>query len=288
MIEKISQSFIKDMRSYIDGSLCGNIVRERWVNNRLLDDPDKEPGAMELGTYFEFLVSGAVPKNGKVPLPVYMKSVIKKYGSTEGLGIDDMYVEYRNAHKAADLVREYIKSCGLKIVKAGVKMERDGYEGTIDLICEVVEIKDGFEWSVGDQIVLDLKYSGLVEDGFKNWTNKHGWNWSPFQIKNHGTQAKHYHYISGLPFFFLVVQALKEEWKNLPIVKFFSIPFSDKMITDHVSEGDYLFTEFKFYANSIGFTPRPSLSVCSKCPLFKECPDKHTYPRPQVVDLNED
>jgi hypothetical protein len=284
MIEKITQSFIKDMRSYLEGSLCGNIIRERWVNNRLLDDPDKEPGSMELGTYFEFVLTGAVPKNGKVPLPVYMKSKVKK--GTVGLGIDDMYTDYRNAHKAAVLTKEYITSFGLKIVKAGVKMERNGYEGTIDIICEVVELKEGFTWNIGDEIIIDTKYSGLVEDGFKNWKNKHGWNWSPIQAKNHGTQAKHYHYISVLPFFFLVVQALKEEWKNLPIVKFFSIPFDDKMIADHVSEGDELFLTFKAYASTVGFTPRPSLSVCTKCPLFSECTDKHTYPRPQVIDLN--
>lgn len=276
---------MKDMREYINGSLCGNIIRERWVNDRLLDDPDKEPGAMELGSYFEFLLTGAIPKNGKVPLPVYMKSKIKN-GSTEGLGIDDMYVEYRNAHKAADLVRGYIKDFGLEIEGVGVRMSKEEFEGTIDIICRVVEVKDGFTWAVGDRIVIDTKYSGLVEDGFKNWKNKHGWNWSPIQIKNHGTQAKQYHFVSDLPFFFLVVQALKEEWKNLPIVKFFNTPFDNRMIAEHVSEGREHFTTFKFYANSIGFTPRPSLSVCSKCPLFKECPDKHTYPRPQVVDLN--
>lgn len=290
MITLISQSFIKDMREYLMGSLCGNIIHERWVNDRLLEDPDKEPGAMELGTYFEFLLTGALPKNGKQPLPVYMVSAIKKNGgSTIGLGVSDMYVNYRNAHTAAQVVREYIDAWGLKIVGRGIHMVRDGYQGVLDIVCEVVRVVEGFTWNVGDRIVIDTKYSGLLEDGFKNWKNKHGWNWSPVQKEYHGIQAKQYSFVSsGFPFYFLVTQSSKNEEIPAPMVKLFHVLVDDDMVERHLAEGNDLYSKFLFYHENTGFTPKPSMSKCLKCPLFKECPDKHIYPYPEVVDLTID
>jgi hypothetical protein len=197
-----------------------------------------------------------------------------------------MYVEYRNAHAAVEVFRGFLKAWGLKIVSYGVTMERDGFVGTLDLICEVVEVVDGFTWNVGDKIVIDTKYSGLLEIGFKNWKNKHGWNWSPVQKEYHGTQAKQYHYVSGLPFYFGVTQAVPKESENNPIVKLFEVIVDDEMVKNHIAEAEDLFEKFKFYQSTTGFAVRPSMTTCAKCPLFKECQDKHTYPRPEVVDLN--
>lgn len=287
MVERITQSFIKDMRDYFSGSLCGNIVRERWVNDRLLDDPDKEPGSMELGAYFEFLLSGAIPKNGRAPVPQYMPSKIKSNGDTTvGLGIKDMYADYRKAHKAAELITGYLKDMGLKIVGVSVKRDKGRFTGVLDLVCEVVELKHGFTWNVGDKIAIDTKYSGLVGDG-KHVKNKHGWQWSNIQKEYHGTQAKQYHMISGYPFYFLVTQSNQEEAET-PIVQFFHVPVDEFMIEQHVIEANDLYTKFEFYARITGFEVRPGLNKCRKCPLFKECPDKQMYPIPEVVNLNFD
>lgn len=45
MIKKITQSFIKDTRDYFAGKECGNIIKAKYVDDRLLED--EEPGSME-------------------------------------------------------------------------------------------------------------------------------------------------------------------------------------------------------------------------------------------------
>lgn len=283
MIQRITQSFIKSMREYLIGDLCGNIIKAQWVDDRLLES--EEPGAMELGSYFEFLLTGALPKNGKVPLPVYMSSKIKANGgTTEGLGVADMYDDYRKVHANVELVRGYLKAMGLKPVRVGVKLTKGRFEGTIDIIAEVVEVVEGFTWNIGHQIAIDTKYSGLMGETVK-WKNKHGWQWSPVQKEYHGTQAKQYHFVSNLDVYFLVTQSNNEK-DNLPMVKFFFTPVDEFMIEQHITEGNSLMSKFETLNATIGFYPRPSLSKCIKCPLYEECQDKHTFPRVEVIDLN--
>lgn len=279
-MERISQSFIKSMREYLSGIECGNIIREQFVNGRYFDSD--EPGAMELGTYFEFLLSGSVPKSGKVPQPVYMASALKKNGGKpDGLGVDDMYADYRLAHVNAKRVRDYLDRMGIKIVLVGKKLTNGRFEGVIDLIVEVVEARsfpNGIVWNVEDKFVIDLKYSGLL--GKSSNYEKHGWSWSPISKQYHGTQAIHYGIISKLPFYFLVTSSTNDEDCEL-----FFVPVTDDMIVKHVSEANHLHEKFE-YESKVGFVPHPSLKKCLGCPLKDECSDKHTFPHPKIVNLN--
>lgn len=281
MIERISQSFIKDMREYVAGKLCGNLIIAKYLEGRLLDN--EEPGQMELGSYFEFLLTGAIPKNGKVPVPQYMKSKVKANGGkTAGLSIDDMEVGYRKAHETSKLVLQMMADMGLKIVEYNRKKTKGRFEGTIDIIAEVVEVKNGFTWNIGDRIVIDMKYSGLVGDTTPGY-NKHGWRWSNIQKEYHGTQAKQYHFITGLQFYFWVNQSNQTEGDK-PIIKLFHVPVTEDMIDRHITEGNQLFSKFEF-ESKIGFVARPEYNRCNECQLRAECKDRHFYPIPEVVDL---
>lgn len=285
MIERISQSFIKTMREYEAGIECGNIVREQFVNDRYFDD--EEPGAKELGSYFEFLLSGAIPKNGQVPQPIYMSSEIKKNGGkTDGLGVKHMYEEYRLAHANADRIREYLSRMGLKIVKVGQKYTKGRFDGIIDLVVEVqvertfmITETETLTWTVGQLLVIDMKYSGLISKATGKF-DKHGWNWTMLQKEYHGTQAIQYHFITGMPFYFLVVSSTNDEDCEL-----FYIPVDDAMVDRHIGEGNYLMDKFLYLAK-VGFVARPSLKKCISCPLKDECDDKHLFPHPRVIDLN--
>jgi hypothetical protein len=279
MIERISQSFMKDYRAYSAGDECGNLIVAKYMDGRLLEN--EEPGSMELGSYLEFLTTGAIPKNGKVPVPQYMPSAVKAKKGVN-LTIDDMTSEYRKAHSTADLLKKMFADMGLKIVAFGKKITKGRFEGTLDIVAEVIEVKKGFTWNVGDRIVIDMKYSGLVGAN-SDKRNKHGWQWSNIQKEYHGTQAVQYHFLAELPFYFWVTQSTQKEGDQ-PIIKLFHVTVEDWMIEKHINEGNALFSKFQF-DSKIGFVPRPEYNRCNKCPLKEECRDRHYYPRPEVVDL---
>ncbi len=283
MITKISQSFIKDYRDFLAERECGNIIREKYINDQLFDD-EEDPGAMHLGAFFEFKLSGAIPKNGKIPEPILVKGIVR--------------ADYQKAAENARIVRDYLGAMGLKIVKVGHKMDKGMYTGVIDIVVEVSRetiFENGIRWLVGARFVIDMKYSGLVgKDSDRG--NKHGWSWYNVQKEYHGTQAKQYHLISGMPFYFFVTQSNQKEGEN-PICRLFYIPVDDFMIDQHIMEGKALFEQFQIRAKVNDFTvftpldltnfkPYPSLKKCGKCPLREMCDDKHTYPHPEIVDLN--
>jgi hypothetical protein len=285
MIERISQSFIKDFKAYQAGDECGVIIKAKYIDDRLLDSD--EPGAKELGTYVEFMISGAVPKNGIVPKAVMMPSNPKK-----------PIASYRLGQVNATRVKEYFQRMGLKIFKANVRLMKGRYSAALDLIVEFVGVTtgpngalqdldfgNGLVWHIGDHMVIDIKNSGLVGDKTPLY-NKLGWRWSKVQKEYHGTQAKQYHFVSGLPFYFLVIQSNNDE-DTLSEIQIFHVPVEPFMIEDHVNEGNALFDQFNAMAKTnLGWKPRPSLKRCQKCPLNIECKFKHTFPHPQVVTLN--
>lgn len=276
MIKTISQSFIKDFREYLAGDECGVLLKEKYVNDRLLED--EEPGLKNLGAYFEFCLSGALPKNGIPPKPEMMADGKKPLAP------------YRKAEESAKLVRGYLDKMGLKIVHAGVKWTLGRYNGTLDLICIAtrrIEFPTGVVIEEGEQIVIDLKYSGLIGPKSNDWRNKFGWQWSNKQKEYHGTQAIQYHFVSkGMKFFFLVTQSSQAEGED-PFIGLFYIPISQDMIDRHIGVGNELFDRFEIMVRGdIPFIATPSLYKCKKCPLWSECNFKVEYPIAEIIDLN--
>ena len=62
---KISQSFLKDYNDYKGKNLCGLQLKAKHFDK--VDFPTSE--AMDLGNYFEYMATGSLPRNGKVPEP---------------------------------------------------------------------------------------------------------------------------------------------------------------------------------------------------------------------------
>jgi hypothetical protein len=272
MIERINQSFIKDYREYMAERECGNIIHAKYVQDLLLEN-DK-PGQMEVGSYVEFNITGALPKNGRQPMPIYNQDQRPN-------------ADYRKALGAAHLVTEYMQRMGLRMVHWGKRYDYGRFTGTIDLIVECtrrIEFENGIVWEVGDLLCIDMKYSGLMgETGPRK--NKHGWQWSQAQKEYHGTQAIQYHMLTKLPFYFWVTQSNQNEGET-PDVELFHIPVTKAMIDAQISEGNKLYDNFKIVAK-VGFNPLPSLKRCNKCPLKLECDDKHTFPHPRIIHLYE-
>lgn len=270
----ISQSFIKDMRSYLAGTTCGQVIQFKYVSK---DYPDSPTAAMKLGSYFEYILTGALTRDGKVPQPEYMVTPLKKNGyNTEGLTVADMYEGYRRAHVNAVKVKEYFKTMKIEILHVGQRVEKDGkYEGHLDVIALYN----------GELIIIDIKYSGLIED---KWS-EHGWAWikNPndglHQRKYHGTQAIHYKFLKdGIPYYFLVVDSSNDDGNVL----FARIDVDDFATEQHIIEADELYKKFDFFSKT-GFNLYPELKRCSECPLKDSCEYKSTFPKTEVVLISE-
>jgi hypothetical protein len=272
MIKRISQSFIKDAIKYFAGDLCGNIMREKWVNDRLLP-LDSEAAA--LGNFFEYQFTllmtgkGTVPKDGKIP----MREETKAGNATAA---------YSRAEANAIRLQGYFEKMGLKILHAGKKLTKGKFEGTIDLICECQKEIDfeGIKWEAGNVIVIDLKYSGLIDNRWEQM----GWAGLLLPGENaqkdyHGIQAKQYSFVSDLPFYYLIMAPA-----NMEDILLLQVPVSEEMIEDHIKGGNALMEKFQFEAQ-IGFEARPEVVRCNCCPLNSECSDKHTFPHPKTVQL---
>jgi len=302
-MKKISQSFINDMRSYMSGSSCGHIIKERWINGNLLDEGTK---SMNLGAYFEYIFTlemtgtGSLPKNGQVPIPDLRADYKKAVAEIVAKQLDpktynpnqkpyrawteaDMLAPYQLAHINSRRLQQYFSEMGIKILKAGRELTKGKFIGTIDLICEATkQIKwaNGDIWEIGYQFVIDLKYVGTIEDRWQPY----GWaalklDGDNQQKQIHGTQAKQYHYITGLPFYFMVVSSTNEI-----DVKFFKIEITPEQVEKHLAEGIDLAEKLIFY-NEIGLEPRPDITKCLECPLKVNCPDKATYPQIETITL---
>lgn len=263
-MKKISQSFIKDMREYVNGDLCGNLIKEQWVNDRFLDLTKDDAAA--LGRYFEYLLTGALPKDGKVPEP-------------ERTQKGELTAPYKLVEKNVARVRTYLNKWGLKIVEFGRRKTKGRFEGTIDLIVEcladVLHSESGIVWRVGDRMVFDLKYSGLIND---KWS-PYGWNWTEDQKRYHRTQAIHYNLITNLPFYYLVTSS-----KNENDIDCIHVEINEQATKLHISEANMLHEKFLFLKD-IGFEVRPSLAKCLACPLKDECKDKAETPSVRVVSV---
>lgn len=279
MIQSISQSFIKDFRAYLKREECGLIIKAKYQDEIELEDPndeDSKPGAKEVGMYFEFILSGALPRNGQPPKVEYMAD-----GKTPT-------VKFRQAKKNAERVKEIFKAMGFKIIKAGWKIKKGRFSGTIDLVleCERDMVFDAVELKKGEHIVVDTKVSGLMKETTPGW-NKHGWKWSPIQKEYHAVQAKQYHFLTGLKFFFLVIESANKE-DSISDIRLFYVPIDEWHIEQHIAEGNDCFAKLEFAVKNHTFVPRPSLQRCQDCPLFATCESKHTFPHPELVTLDND
>lgn len=274
---KITQSFLKDMDSHINGEMCGNLIIERYIHGRSIDDPEAEPGVMQLGSYFEYIAFGSLPKSGEIPQPVYKKRSLNKKEKT----IKDMAADYRFAHEQAEEVTKYLKQMGFVVIKTQWKLTLGRYEGTIDVLVRCDKDLPELGIEKGMEIVLDVKFTAMLKDTTPR-NNKHGWKFSDVQKAYHGIQAVQYHMISKRPFYFLVVSS-----KVLGDVRLFYIDVDDFAVDQHVKKANYLYDRFMVLGES-GLKPQPSLVRCNSCPIRKDCKDKWTYPRVEVIKLNED
>lgn len=277
---EVSQSMIKDVRKYLKKQMCGLVLQAKYITKTYPYDAD-DSAAKKIGRYFEFLLTGALPKSGIKPEPEVMVSVLNAKRKLVGnanktneqllkeytFGVDDYYEGYRLAHANAARIKYYFQKMKIEILEVGVTISKDGICGTLDVIAMYK----------GQKIVIDIKYSGLIED---RW-NEMGWTWTHEQKRFHGTQAVHYHLLTDVPFYFLVVSST-----NLVDVLFNEILFDDLSIAQHKLDIEDTRTKMETY-NAIGFNAYPDIKRCGTCALKMTCPSFQDVPEVKIVLLQE-
>ncbi len=265
MQKLISQSLMKMVLEYKAKQKCGHLLKAKLVDELDLDD---STDSMRLGTYTEYIAFGNLNRAGQIPKAVFNKS--------NGA----MRADYARAHECAQLVKQWMFNMGFVVIKKAWYVKSKTHEGTIDLLVRCtkkITFTDGFVLNVGDEIVIDFKYSGLLDD---RWS-KHGWSWTPIQLEYHGIQAKQYHMLTKKPFFFLVKDSSAQGVRN---VKFFRMIVSEESIEKHKALGAELY-DYLDHLTKVGFEPYPSIDACSDCPLKAKCPDKAEYPQAEAVSI---
>lgn len=250
-MRNISQSLIKCFQDWKARIECGDVLKAKYIDHTWVDDPID---AMKLGTYFEFLLTGQLPRSGKIPEPERTQKGTLK-------------APYKRVEEMAERVRELMKKSGIKVLETGRKLSKNGMVG----------IEDVHASYKGRNITIDTKYSGLLDD---KW-NRMGWVMTPEQKAYHGIQAKQYHIITGKPFYYLVASS-----KNTTDVKFFEVEIDGFAKEQHIKLVDYVRESIDFLLDIDGFTNYPELSKCEKCQLTK-CKDRQTELKPELIKLNE-
>lgn len=240
----ISQSLIKAYNDYLNQNLCGLLFEKQYLSKEV----DSEPSdAMKLGHFFEYHATGGLPRNGIVPEPVYLK---------DGKTMDS---KYRTASKQALNFKEYCKKLGIKVLEVGVRLVKDGADGTIDIIAEYK----------GRKVVIDLKYSGLL---YNKWEEL-GWELSALPYKEKiMIQSVHYSYLSDMPFYFWVFSSTNEDDCEL-----IHVNIDPEVIRSHpvIIGKTRGMIEIDL---EVGFSAYPDLVKCKYCALFSGCKEKVEAP----------
>jgi len=281
----ITQSLMKTLRDYHDGKgECGLQIESRYIRKEW--DLYKPSDVMLLGTWFEYKITGALPKNNIIPEP--LKTLTGK-----------LTVPYERMEKHVNNFKKLQKFLKFEIISIGTTWVWEDLAGTLDLLClatvdiiqeKLVVVKKG------KKFIVDIKSTGLLDD---KW-NPYGWDLAnlgnKFKII---TQPIHYKYIGmklfgeDIPFLFFLFHSNKEN--DFRIINFevdkdvyssddesrtdtheFSIKYTRDWMNYYVKNG---FTSYLKDKEGIIY---PSVEKCAECPLKVGCKDFRIIPAIQT------
>jgi len=255
---KISQSFVKEYSKYKQKKACGLQVKAKYI------DGIKFPSSpvMELGNYFEFMATGCLPRSGEIPIP----EIIYKGTSKEKLATD-----YERANASAVFFNKIVDRYKIKILETGKVITKGNRTGILDIVAK-------FQNRI---CVIDLKYSGLLEDKWSEF----GWETESLPYKdNLMIQAVHYTILlaevcevdyADIDFYFFIFNS-----KNPEDAKILKINIDPDAFETHLEAVQKVYQEV--VVNNHNFKPYPSLRLCNSCPLT-DCKHKLTIPEIEEV-----
>lgn len=252
---KVSQSLMKTLSDYTQGNECGLVLKAKYVDK--VDFPSSD--AMRLGQYFEYVATGALPAHGDGTPPE--PELVYKGKPNEKLS-----TAYERAHGSAELFKALINTYGIEIIEVGWEMEHENMKGTADLLVK---------WD-GKYAIIDLKYSGLVDD---KW-NDMGWHQDFLGQKDKiMMQGVHYSILAenilGEPVDFYFWVFATQDPRD---VRIFKEIIDDTKIEIHKRAVNQVYDTFNAMVKNDSFKAKPSLQKCMDCPLVDTCPSASLLP----------
>jgi len=253
---KISQSLMKAYVDYLNEKECGLYFKANYIDK----DPEAQrvpSDAMKIGIYFEYLCTGALPKSGEVP----EAEMVYKGKPNEKLA-----APYERATESAKMFKAIMEHYNIKVKKVGLYLEDGEINGVVDIHAD---------WD-GQDVFIDLKYSGLIDD---KWSEM-GWDLESLAMKDSlMIQGVHYKILAerclkipNIPFYYFVFSS--SDPNNIKIIR---QEVDESKSQSHIVAINNIIGKIKTDMNN-SFTPLPSLLRCSKCPIGHKCPSKVDYP----------
>lgn len=259
---KISQSMMKAYTDYVlslkkfreenktDGKSCGLLFKANYIDKSVSSIPSD---SMKEGIYFEYLCTGALDRNGAVPEPEKTKS-----GS--------LTAGYERVTKASQLFKKIIEHYDIKILEKGYVVSTDECTGIIDIFAE---------WN-GKKCIIDLKYSGLIDD---KWSDL-GWDEESLPLKDSlMIQGVHYKLLVkdvlgiDVPFYYFIFNS-----KDPNDMKIIEEIVDEERFESHKEMVQKVKLSIEQELKK-GFTPLPNYRLCKKCPLFETCESRQEFPK---------
>ena len=252
---KVSQSLMKNYSDYTQGLECGLVLKAKYVDKIQFPSSD----AMRLGQYFEYIATGGLPAYGDGTIPE-AEFVYK------GKANEKLSTAYERANGSALLFEALIKNWNIEIVEVGWRMEHDNMTGTADLLVK---------WD-GKYAIIDLKYSGLVDD---KW-NDMGWH-KDFLSQKDKIMMQSVHYsilaekILGEPVDFYFWVFATQDPRD---VRIFEAVIDDAKIELHNRAVKQVYENVNKLVAENSWKATPSLQKCMDCPLVDTCPSASLLP----------
>jgi hypothetical protein len=253
MQRKVSQSFMKEFSNYLQGNSCGLQLLAKYYHD--VQFPSSKP--QRLGQYFEFQLTGALPKYGQVPEP----DVVYKGTAREGLSED-----FKRVQESVAFGKQMFETLGIEILQTGVRLENDDMVGDADIVAM---------WNE-EKCIIDIKYSSVIDD---KWSD-YGWDSATLSEKDETlVQAVHYKLLAqqlwgldDVPFYFFVFSA-----KDPGYAKIFKIVVDEVRYEAHKLSVKRIRNKLELIDERF-FKPKPTLKRCMECPLNKDCTQKTELP----------
>jgi hypothetical protein len=268
MSHKFTQSLFKDLIDYQTDNLCGLILKSKWVHGQFRENSQPQ----EFGHYFEYLATGSLPKDGKIPKHKVYKNGARKGQMTDG---------YQRAALQAQYFKEILRTYKITLLHKGITLTHGEFEGTLDLIASFPELwrLNGMELPENNPkgiVIIDLKYSGLLDDR----KNPLGWELKSFPYKlSPKIQSIHYTWLYEKnfgffpPFMFWVFDSQKERRARI-----INANLNPNEIIQH---GQIIHDANEYYkklVNEDSFEPKPEYERCLNCSFKDSCSFKYNVP----------
>jgi hypothetical protein len=231
---------------------CGIYFKAKYIDK--IDMKEEPSASMKEGIYFEYLCTGGLPRNGQIPEP---EKTLKGTLTTA----------YQRATEASKFFQRIIEHYNIEILKVGYSLSTDLMTGILDIWAK---------WN-GKECIIDLKYSGLIDD---KW-NELGWHDESLELKNSlMIQGVHYKILINetlgfydVPFYYFVFNS-----KDSSDMKIIEQVVDEDRFDKHKKIVIDTKDRIEFLVHNNGFVAHPNYRHCKDCPLYDNCEHKHTYP----------